>query len=86
MDAATIVGVADDRLETEKISSGGSAETDDTDEAVRATGPCSPYAVMTAMPPGWPRNARLKSSAVTDVPMVGVLSDRSCGREVIPRR
>lgn len=42
VDAATIVGVADDRLDTEKISRGGSAETDDTDDAVRATGPCSP--------------------------------------------
>jgi len=40
--AAMIVGVADDRADTEKMSRGGSALTDDTDEAVRATGPFSP--------------------------------------------
>ncbi len=45
-------GVADERLEIEKMSSGGSTDTDDTDEAVRATGPSSPIAVMTATPAG----------------------------------
>ena len=81
-----IVGVAYDSADTEKISSGGSALTDDTDEAVKATGPFSPYAVMTAIPPGCPRNARLKSSAETEVPMAGVLSGAACGREVIHPR
>src|SRR5689334_8796055 len=54
---------AEDSAETEKISNGGSALTDTTDDTVSATGPSPASAVMTATPAGWPRNSALNSSA-----------------------
>lgn len=55
------VPVIDD---TEKSSTAGSALTDVTELAVRASGP-STSAVTTATPAAWCRNAALKRSAST---------------------
>lgn len=52
VDAAVIVGAAEERPEIENTSRGGSTLTDDTDVAVSAAGPLSPSAVISATPPG----------------------------------
>ncbi|GAA5212152.1 hypothetical protein GCM10025774_35680 [Microbacterium kyungheense] len=66
LSAFAIAGVDDESEDSENTSSGGSALTDATEVAVSATGPFSPSAVMTATPPGCPRNSDLKSSADND--------------------
>ena len=56
---ALSAGRLDDIADTEKTKSGGSALTEATEVAVRATGPSGPTAVMSATPPGWWRKTAL---------------------------
>ena len=74
MSDAEIAADADEIEESENTRSGGSTLTEATDVAVSATGPVPGSAVMTATPPGCPRNSDLKSCAVKSAPMCGARS------------
>src|SRR5690606_35694254 len=63
--AASTAGRDDDVAAREKARSGGSADTEITDVAVKPTGPSGERSVTTATPAGWWRNTCLNCAGVT---------------------